>query len=136
MMDEAFVDEEMEPNPEWNRITNLIIGAAIAVHKELGPGHLESVYENAMALEFNARNIRFVKQAVFTIMYRNEQVGEGRIDFLVEDKVIVELKAIETISSLHVAQCISYLKMTKKRLALIINFNVRKLVDGIRRIAL
>lgn len=89
-----------------------------------------------MALEFNARNIRFVKQAVFTIMYRNEQVGEGRIDFLVEGKVIVELKAIETISSLHVAQCISYLKMTQKRLALIINFNVKKLVDGIRRIAL
>ena len=135
-MDEAFVDEEMEPNPERNRITNLIIGAAIAVHKELGPGHLESVYENAMAIEFNARNIRFVRQAAFPIMYRNEQVGEGRVDFLVEDTVVVELKAVESINPLHIAQSISYLKITKKRLVLILNFNVKKLVDGIRRIVL
>ena len=135
-MDEAFVDEEMEPNPEWNRITNLVIGAAIAVHRELGPGHLESCYENALAIEFNARGIRFVRQATFPIMYRGEQIGEGRIDFLVEDTVVVELKAVESISSLHVAQSISYMKDTWKRLALIINFNVRKLVDGIGRVAL
>ena len=135
MENEAFVDEESEPNPEWNRITNLIIGAAIAVHKELGPGHLESCYENALAIEFVARNIRFVRQATFPVLYRSQKVGEGRLDFLVEDMIVLELKAIESISSLHVAQAISYLKATEKRLALIINFNVRKLVDGIRRIA-
>ena len=135
-MDEAFVDEDMEPNPELNRITNLIIGAAIAVHKELGPGYQESCYENALAIEFNARGIRFVRQPIFSILYRGEKVGEGRLDFLVEDTVVVELKAVESISSLHVAQSISYMKATKKRLALIINFNVRKLVDGIRRVAL
>ncbi len=135
MENEAFVDEESEPNPEWNRITNLIIGAAIAVHKELGPGYFESCYENALAIEFNVRNIRFVRQASFPILYRSQQVGEGRLYFLVEDMIVLELKAIESISSLHVAQAISYVKATEKRLALIINFNVRKLVDGIRRIA-
>jgi GxxExxY protein len=88
MMDEAFVDDVEEPNPEWN----LIIGAAIAVHKELGPGHIESCYEKALAIEFRARGIAFTRQETFAVTYRGEQVGEGRIDFVVENKVIVELK--------------------------------------------
>jgi GxxExxY protein len=136
MTDEAYVDEEMEPDPGLNRITNAIIGAAIAVHKELGPGHLEAIYGNALELEFQARAIVYVREARFPIMYRGKQVGEGRVDFLVENLVVVELKAVETVPPLFKAQVISYLKVTKRRLALLINFNVRKLVDGIHRIAL
>ena len=81
MENEAFVDEESEPNPEWNRITNLIIGAAIAVHKELGPGHLESCYENALAIEFVARNIRFVRQLHFRYCTAARKLARGGLIF-------------------------------------------------------
>lgn len=135
LVNEEYVDEEMEPDPRLNRITNAIIGAAIAVHKELGPGYSESCYEKALAIEFNARGIKFVRQVTYPVIYRGEVVGEGRIDFLAENEVVLELKVVEQISSLDVSQVISYLKMTKKRLALIITFNVKKLVDGIRRVA-
>jgi len=136
-MDELpFVDEELEPDPELNRITNTVIGAAIAVHRALGPGYFESVYENALVIEFLKRGIHFQRQVTFPVLYDGQTVGEGKLDFLIEKKVIVELKAVEALNSLHSAQVISYLKTTKCRLALIINFNVRKLVDGVRRIAL
>lgn len=133
--DDAFVDEQMEPNPELNRLTNLIIGSAIAVHRELGPGHLESAYEKALAIEFNYRGIRFSRQVPVTLTYRGEVVGETRLDFLVEDVVIVELKAVESISPVHRVQLTSYLKMTTLKLGLILNFNVPVLKEGIRRIA-
>ena len=135
MNDESYIDEEMGPNPELNRVTNLIIGAAIAVHRELGPGYSESTYEAALAPEFNARSIRFVRQAIFPVLYRGEQVGECRVDFLVEDIVVVELKAVETLHPLFTNQVISYLKATQRRLGLILNFNVNQLIKGVRRVA-
>ena len=133
--DDREIDDEMEPDPELNRITNAIIGAAIAVHKELGPGHLESAYQRAMELEFEHRSISYQRQLPVTLMYRGEVVGEGRLDFLVEGKVVVDLKAIDLIASVFVTQMVSYLKMTKLKLGLIINFNVAVLTKGIRRIA-
>jgi GxxExxY protein len=135
MFDDGFVDEEMEPDPELNRITNAIIGAAIAVHKELGPRHLESAYQRALGIELRHRGIQFQREVPVTLFYRGEVVGEGRLDFLIEGKVIVDLKAAESIAPAFVIQMISYLKITKLKLGLILNFNVPQLSKGIRRIA-
>ena len=115
---------------------NKAIGAAIEVHRHLGPGYLESVYEDALAVEFGLRDIPFSRQVVFTLDYKGHQVGEGRIDFLVNDCLIVELKAVEALAPIHTAQAISYLKATKRRLALLINFNVPVLKAGLKRVAL
>ena len=135
MRDEPFVDEESEPDAELNAITNEIIDAAIEVHRLLGPGHLESAYERALIIEFNHREIRFVNQVPVSLTYRGEVVGEGRIDFVVEDKVVLDLKATEGIAAVHRAQMISYLKITKLPLGLILNFNVPVLKNGIQRFA-
>jgi len=136
MDDEIYIDEEMEPNPDLNRITNAVIGAAIDVHKALGPGYVESVYQQALAIAFTKRSIRFKAQHPFSVAYEGVEVGEGRLDFLIEDTVVVELKAMESFHPVHTAQVISYMKATHCHLALLINFNVRKLTDGIKRIAL
>ena len=129
------VDFEMEPDPKLNRTTNAIIGAAIQVHKTLGPGYQESVYCNALALEFRKRGIRFRREMVFPVLYDGVEVGQSRLDFLIDEAVILEVKAAETIHPIFVAQLISYLKATERKLAIIITFNVRKLTDGIRRIS-
>src|SRR5258706_1305734 len=134
MGQDEFVDEEMEGDPELKKITNAIIGAAIAVHKELGPGYDELTYENSLAIEFGVRGIRFERQYPVTIYYRGQKVGDRRLDFLVEGTVVVELKAVEQLIGLFTSQTIAYLKASRKRLALLINFNVRKLTEGIRRI--
>ena len=133
--DAEYVDEDMEPNPELNRITNGIIGAAIDVHKALGPGFYESVYEEALALALGKRGIRFSRQHAFEVIYDGHVVGTGRVDFVVEHKVIVEIKSIEALGPVHTAQAISYLRATKLPLAILINFNVKRLIDGIKRIA-
>ena len=131
-----FVDEDEEADPEWRRLTNSIIGAAIAVHRELGPGHVESVYANALELEFRARSIPYAREHRFKLLYRGEAVGVGRVDFLVEQTVIVEVKSVEVLASIHVAQALSYMKATGKKLGLVINFNAKMLKDGVRRISL
>jgi len=133
--DQAFVDEEMEPDPGRNLITNGIIGCRIAVHRELGPGQLESVYGKAMAIEMEFRGIHFQQQWPVLLTYRGQVVGEVRLDFLVEQQVILELKAVEQIAPAHKVQMVSYLRMTKLKLGLIMNFNVSRLVDGIKRFA-
>jgi GxxExxY protein len=135
MRDDAFVDEVMEPDPERNRLTNLIIGAAIEVHRHLGPGHLESAYEESLAVEFDLRSIPFERQQAVHLQYKGHEVGKGRLDFLVFGKIILDVKAVESLCSTHSAQMISYLRITGHKLGLIINFNVRVLKDGIRRIA-
>src|SRR6476620_11427705 len=133
-MDEGcFVDEEMEPDPQLNRITNAVIGAAIEVHRALGPGHLESDYEEAMAIEMELREIRFRRQLDVELLYKGRPVGRVRLDFLVEESVVLDLKAVEQIVSVHTAQMISYLSITGHPLGLIIDFNVPALRHGIRR---
>lgn len=136
MSDEVFVDEEEEPNALFNRITNDVIGAAIAVHRTLGPGYDESVYQKAMEIEFRKRRIFFERDLDFPVKYDGQQVGSGHVDFMVEDTVVIELKAVDALTPLHTAQIISYLKASGKRLAILINFNSRNLLDGIKRIAL
>jgi len=135
-MQEPFVDFEDEPDPELNRITNAIIGACIEVHRHLGPGYLESYYEEALEREFKLRSIRYQRQFRFSVTYKGESIGEGCLDFLVEDLVVLELKAVEQLAPIHTAKMISYLRATRKRLGLLVNFNVRLLKEGIKRIAL
>ena len=135
MEDEAYVDEELEPNPELNRMTNKIIGACIEVHKSLGPGHLEAHYENALEIEFRARGIPFQRQVPIQLLYRGQLVGEGRLDFLLYDQIILDLKSVERLVPLFTAMMISYLTITNHKLGLIVNFNVRYLKDGIKRVA-
>ena len=138
-MDEValHVDDEMEPDPSLNEVTNAVIGALIAVHKELGPGHAEMIYKNAIALEFVARSIPFEREAVVPVFYHGEKVGETRLDFVAGEtvKVIVEAKAIESLGPIQTSQCISYLRASGIRLAILVNFNVRRLMDGLKRIA-
>src|SRR3954453_16382445 len=90
-------------------ITGGIIAAAIAVHRELGPGFIESVYEQALAVEFAIRGTAFVRQKAIPLFYRDHQIGEHRLDFVVEDKIIVELKAVEGVEKVHFAIVRSYL---------------------------
>ena len=113
-----------------------VIGAAIEVHKHLGPGYLESVYEEALAVELTLRGVPFARQVGFALDYKGHRIGEGRLDLLADSRLVVELKAVEELAPIHTAQAISYLKATKHRLALLINFNVPLLKAGIKRIAL
>lgn len=119
-----------------NELTGAVIGAAIEVHRVLGAGFLESVYEEALALELELRGIGFSRQKVVAVTYKGRRIGEGKLDLLVANTLIVELKAVANITPIHEAQVLSYLKMTRYPLGLLINFNVPLLKDGIRRIIL
>ena len=123
--------EEMD---RLNSISEKIIGAAIAVHKELGPGLLETVYEICLLKEMEQRGIEVSRQVDLPLYYKGQETGKNfRIDILVENEVIVELKSVEEISPLHEAQLLTYLKLTQKKLGLLINFNVPLLKHGIVR---
>jgi GxxExxY protein len=117
-----------------SEITESIIAAAIAVHRELGPGFLESVYEQALAVEFAIRGIAFVRQKAIPLFYRDHQIGEHRLDFVVEGKIVVELKAIEALENVHFAIVRSYLKAAGLSDGLILNFSSMPLtVKRVRR---
>ena len=103
-------------------ITHRIIGAAIRVHRALGPGFLESVYEEALAVEFALTGIQFIKQKTVPLFYKDHQIGEHRLDFLVEGRVVVELKAVRAIEDIHFAIGRSYLKATNLHDGLLLNF--------------
>ena len=111
-----------------------VIGTALEVHRVLGPGFVESVYEEAMAIELRLRGISFERQKRINVPYKGHSIGEGRLDFFVEDTLVVELKAAEKLLVIHQAQLMSYLKATQCRLGLLINFHERLLKDGIRRV--
>ncbi len=118
-----------------NKITDTIIGSAIAVHRELGPGLLESAYEACLAFELADRGLSVERQKGLPVIYRDVKLDCGyRIDLLVEEKVIVELKAVERVEPIHTAQLLSYLKLSGCKLGLLINFNVKVLKNGIRRL--
>lgn len=118
-----------------NKITEAIIGAAIAVHREIGPGLLESTYEACLAYELIERGMRVERQKALPVKYRGVNLDCGyRIDLWVENQVIVELKAIERIDPIHEAQLLSYLKLSGSPVGLLINFNVIQLKPGIHRL--
>ena len=119
---------------ELNRVTERVIGAAMAVHRELGPGFLESIYAQALRIELEARGLRFEWEKPIDVLYRDTRIHGQRVDLVVEGRVLVEIKAVSAIEPVHVAQVVSYLKTTRLRVGLLINFHERLLKDGIRRI--
>ena len=122
---------------EEERIGKIIVNAAFKVHKELGPGLLEKIYEIALAHELQKKGLEVKRQVDIPIVYDGIKFDEGlRLDLLVEDLVIVETKAIEQVNTVCTAQVLSHLKLTKKRLGYLINFNVTLIKDGIKRIVL
>lgn len=118
---------------EWNELSRRVIGAAMRVHTELGPGLPEKLYENALVLECARSGVVANRQVVVPVAYGQESIGEVRLDLVVEGVLVVELKAVESIADLHLAQLVSYLRAGKFPLGLLINFHVPHLRDGLYR---
>jgi len=119
-----------------NNLTQRIIGAAIEVHRALGPGLLESLYETALCIELDERGIRYARQVSVPAHYKGRSLGDYTIDLIVEDLVVIEVKSVAHVLPVFEAQLITYLRLTRKRLGLLINFNTQLLKNGIIRRAL
>ncbi|MEM9348220.1 MAG: GxxExxY protein [Planctomycetota bacterium] len=127
----------MNDMPEQtNELTEALIGAAIEVHRQLGPGFIESTYHRALEIELELRGVEFESEKPVALEYKGRPIGEGRLDLLLDGKVVIELKAVEKLAPIHQAQVISYLKATDLQVGLLINFNVEVLRDGIKRVVL
>jgi GxxExxY protein len=119
----------------FSDVTGEIVGAAIDVHKALGPGLLESIYQQCLQLELTTRGMRFVAQQPIPIVYKGLKLDAGyRIDLIVEDLVVVEVKCVAALAPIHEAQGLTYLRLTGCPAGLLINFNVPRLVDGVQRL--
>jgi GxxExxY protein len=129
-MDKAAIPAEL------NQLAERIIGCAIEVHRQLGPGLLESIYEAALAWELQRSGLRVLRQASVPVLYKGQTLGELRLDLLVEEALIVEVKSVERDDPLFRAQLLSYLRLTQKRVGLLLNFNTGLLKDGITRLVL
>ncbi|MBX3361094.1 MAG: GxxExxY protein [Phycisphaeraceae bacterium] len=118
---------------EWNRITGEILGAAIEVHSQLGPGLLERLYEQALCHELSLRKVQVRRQHPIRLTFKGMELGEQFVDLVVEGLVVVELKSVERVSDTHLSQLMSYMRSASLPLGLLINFNVAKLKEGIYR---
>ncbi|MDO9276666.1 MAG: GxxExxY protein [Lutibacter sp.] len=117
-----------------NEIASIIIGKAITVHRELGPGLLESTYRECLFYELKNNNLKVLKELALPIIYKDIKLDHGyRIDLLVEDKVVIELKTVEFLNDVHTAQVLTYMKLGNYKLGLLLNFNVKLLKEGIKR---
>ena len=125
-----------KPDGTTDNLATAVIGAAIEVHRILGPGYLESIYESALAVELELRGVPFERQKPVCVSYKGHKIGEGRLDLLVGDRLIVELKTVDGLAPIHTAQVMSYLKTMNLPLGLLINFNVPVLRYGVRRVIL
>lgn len=124
-----------EISPDLNGLSNKVIGVAIKIHSSLGPGLLESVYKECLFYELNKIGCMVEKERPLPLMYESVKLDIGyRVDLLVEHKLIIEVKAVEVLADIHTAQVLTYLKLSKCRLGLLINFNVPLLKKGIRRL--
>jgi GxxExxY protein len=120
---------------ELDRLTQLIIGAAIEVHRQMGPGLMESVYEECLCYELSHLGLRFERQSHLPILYKGMKLASGfKMDFLVEDAVVLELKTVDHILPVHCAQLLTYLKLSGKRVGLLLNFNEPILKKGLKRL--
>ncbi len=118
-----------------DEISNIVIGAAIEVHRHIGPGLLEGIYRECLEYELGARGLQVRKEVVLPVRYKEKEFPAAyRADLIVEGKLIVELKAVDAMLPVHTAQLLSYLKMSGMKLGLLINFNVPHLRDGVKRI--
>ena len=131
-------DREMgllsEPAGNVDQLAKTVLAVAVEVHRHLGPGYLESVHEEALAIEMTLSGIPFERQVDVSVNYKNNLVGQGRLDFLVDRRLVVELKAVDVLAPIHKAQIPSYLKATGHTLGLLINFNVPVLLRGVKRV--
>jgi GxxExxY protein len=118
---------------EIDKLTEKIIGCAMEVHRQLGPGLLEGTYASALVVELEAAGLRHQRQVAFPVVYKGRNIGEYRIDLLVEDAVVVEIKSVERFDPVFEAQILTYLKVAGKKVGLLINFNSRLLRDGVKR---
>jgi GxxExxY protein len=132
--DESNVYLFPQLGPELNEHAQAVEAAAFEVHRVLGPGYLETIYEEALVVELRKRGIRFKRQFPVAIEYKGTPIGQARLDMLVADRLIVELKAADALLPIHVAQLLSCLKCSGLRLGLLINFNTPYLRKGIRRV--
>ncbi|PCJ28575.1 MAG: GxxExxY protein [Flavobacteriales bacterium] len=118
-----------------NELSKIIIGLGIEIHTELGPGLLESAYEECLYFELKKNGFKVEKQKALPLSYKEVTLEVGyRMDLLVEDKVVIEIKAVEALNDVHLAQVLTYLKLSKCKLGLLMNFNVYRLKDGIKRV--
>src|SRR5579872_2863964 len=132
---DATFAKKAEPSREHDAIARQIVDSAFAVHSALGPGLLESVYEQCLERELRYRNIAVARQVALPLLYRDEPIEVGfRIDMLVNNLVIVEIKAIEKLLPIHEAQLLTYLRLSRKQVGLLINFNTVLIKEGIRRL--
>ena len=121
----------------YKELTERVIGLSIIVHKELCPGLLENVYKRCLAYELSRSNIDFQLEVECPVIYKQIKISCGyRIDLLIDNKIIVELKSVEKLTSIHEAQILTYMKLFNKKLGLLINFNERLLKDGVKRLIL
>ncbi len=119
---------------EINNITYEIIGCAYKIHSELGPGLLESTYEACLAYDLESKGYKVERQKALPVVYKGIKLEVGyRIDLMIENSVIVELKSVETINDVHIAQILTYMKLSNTKIGLLINFNVKDLKQGIKR---
>jgi len=119
-----------------DELTEKIIGAAIEVHRELGPGLLESIYEEALCYEFELQGIKYQRQMPADVIYKGKVIKGQKVDLLVEDEVVVEIKSLSKMPEVALAQTLSYLKATNLRRGLIVNFGEKRLIDGVKRVVL
>ncbi len=125
-----------EPDAALDGLARAVIGAAIEVHRHLGPGFQEKIYEDALGVELRLRGIAFERQKVVAVVYKGHEVGSGVIDLLVGERLVVELKTVDMLLPVHSAQVISYLKAIRSQLGLLLNFKVPVMKDGTKRVVL
>ena len=132
----GWLEKPEEPSEEIDQLVSELLAAAIEVHRVLGPGFLEGVYEAALCVELGLRNLPYRRQVPVDVEYKGHRVGQGCLDLLISGSIVVELKAIEVLAPIHWVQVRSYLKATGCRVGVLINFNVPVLFRGVRRIIL
>lgn len=121
---------------DLKKLTERIIGCAIEVHRELGPGLLEATYEAALCIEFDLAELKYRRQDTIPAIYKGQSIGEYRPDLIVEDAVVIEVKSVDRFDPVFEAQVLTYLRITSKKVGLLLNFNTRLLIDGIKRFVL
>lgn len=127
--------ERFHPDPEINQLTYDVLGCCIEVHKHLGPGLLESAYAACVAHELELRGFNHVREVPLPVEYKGVRLDCGyRMDAVIENRLLLEIKAVEALAEIHEAQCYTYMRFSGLRLCLLINFNVIKLMDGVRRL--
>ncbi|HEY2585158.1 MAG TPA: GxxExxY protein [Tepidisphaeraceae bacterium] len=134
-MSEGFgAGKRVQTSEALEKLVYRVIGAAIEVHRILGPGHLEHVYRDALCIELELRGIPARREVPYDLLYKGRPVGQGRIDLFLDEQLVLELKACEALTRVHTATTISYLRCMNRPLALLINFNVALLQEGVKRV--